>query len=733
MPTPDTDDRVVRFGLFELDVAARRLKKRGRHVRLQDKPFETLVLLLERPGAIVTRDELRQRLWPADTFVVFDDSLNTAVRKLREALGDSADNPRFVETVPRHGYRFIASVEAETLVPLATPAAELIGTAVGEAVSETANKPHPWFRHSASATLLTALLAAGGVGWLVWSSGDGDESFRSTPLTTLPGEELYPSMSPDGNYVTFTWLGPEQDGADLYVQMVGSGSPLRLTAEAGHDYSPAWSPDGRWIAFLRFERTPQISAPAENAELRVIPPLGGPSRLIAEIWIRSVLGNPNFLAWCPDSSCLLVTDSLGPGRPDALFVVSVESGKKRQLTHPAPPVLGDTNPAVSPDGGTLVFRRLPAGSAGELYWVTLGPDVTVGSAPRRLTLGRLNAEYPAWMPDGGEIVFSALGNLWTLRVPGQEPPALPTRLAFGEEGSMPAVSREVPGRPTRMVYVRRFNDANVWRLHADVAGAEFPAPVVSISSTRMDINPEFSPTGHRVAFASRRSGSMEIWLADSDGANAVQLTSMEAQTTTPRWSPDGKLVAFQSNREGQFDVFVVPAAGGTPRNMTSHGANDNVPTFSRDGKWIYFSSTRGGVGGRIWKMPAEGGEAVPLPMEGGFAPIEGTDGRHIYFVGTPGARGLWRIPAGGGQPTQVLDGVVATSFAVLETGIYYADRVANDTRLQYHDFATGTSTVVARNLGDITPLITASADGRTVLFARIDTSIHDLMLVEQDP
>ena len=121
---------------------------------------------------------------------------------------------------------------------------------------------------------------------------------RAVALTTLPGAELYPSFSPDGNHVAFTWTGPKQDNPDIYVQLIGSGSPLRLTTDPRNDYNPVWSPDGRWIAFLRGESSGPFSQ--SKRELRLIPPLGGPERKLAEIRVREVVSPaPAYLAWCP--------------------------------------------------------------------------------------------------------------------------------------------------------------------------------------------------------------------------------------------------------------------------------------------------------------------------------------------------------------------------------------------------------------------------------------------------
>ena len=145
----------------------------------------------------------------------------------------------------------------------------------------------------------------------------------------MPGMQRYPSFSPDGNHVVFTWTGPRQDNQDVYVQQIGSGSPLRLTMDSEIDYNSIWSPDGRWIAFLRRKWE------AGTSEVRLVPPLGGPERKVAEIRVRDTYYIvPPYQAWCPESNCLVVTDSPGEGKPAGLFVLSLETGEKRQLTYP---------------------------------------------------------------------------------------------------------------------------------------------------------------------------------------------------------------------------------------------------------------------------------------------------------------------------------------------------------------------------------------------------------------
>jgi Tol biopolymer transport system component/predicted Ser/Thr protein kinase len=592
-------------------------------------------------------------------------------------------------------------------------------------------RAHSW-RRWVPAALLVVVPVAGFIAWQAWRATSSEGTVRAVALTTFSGIEWWPSLSPDGNNVAFMWTGPKQDNPDIYVQMIGSaGRPLQLTTDPRADYNPVWSPDGRWIAFLRAEQLPRANgAPADKSELWLITPLGGPEHRLAEIQARAV-DMEGFLAWCPDSSCLVVTDSPGEGKPDALFVVSRETGEKTQLTSPRAPLAGDTNPAVSPDGRWLVFRRESTFSVSELYVFPLrtGTGLTVGGEPTRLTRAAPDAQYPAWMPDSKEILFSAEERLWRMPISGEKPPA---QLPFvGENGLMPVVSRAQPGRPARLVYARSFVDSNIWRVDTSAPGGPaLSSPVVAISSTRMDMLGDLSPDGQRVAFTSTRTGRFEVWVADPDGANAVPLTSTASGlSNAPRWSPDGQWIAFQSSLEGQFEIYVIPANGGRPRRITSHPANDLVPSFSRDGQWIYFSSNRTGVY-QIWKVSARGGDAVQVTHGEGYWGVEGMDGTYLYYMQIP--RGmlsaLWRIPTSGGQPVRILEGVL--HFAVIDSGIYYLDRPGGEARLEFLAFATGKSTTVARNLGDVQPLLTASRDGRTIFFTRRDSYVHDLMLVD---
>ena len=344
---------MIRFGVFELDLHAAELRKAGARLNLPTQSFQVLALLLERPGDLVTREELRQRLWPDGTFVDFEHGLNAIVNRLRETLGDSADRPRFIETVPRRGYRFIAPVDNAPRHELAAHPrlsgwragtlmwpAVVIALAIGAAVSLYVFRLRPFSR----------------------------PPMRTTPLTSLPGQERYPSFSPDGSQVAFAWDGGNGDNQDIYIKVVGAGVPLRLTTHPAADQKPVWSSDGRHIAFVRLAE--------EGGGLFMIPALGGPERKIG-----SMIPEHEWAAgpsWSPDGKLLAFSEKHEPQAPLSIFLASIEGLEKRKLTSPPVGSAGDCAPAISPDGRTVAFNRVSA--AGGIFLVPVA-----GGEPTRVT------------------------------------------------------------------------------------------------------------------------------------------------------------------------------------------------------------------------------------------------------------------------------------------------------------------------------------------------------------
>lgn len=551
--------------------------------------------------------------------------------------------------------------------------------------------------------------------------------WRAVPLTAYPGMETCPTFSPDGSQVAFSWDGEREESFDIYLRLVGGGTPMRLTADPAHDISPAWSPDGSSIAFLRL-------LPNEKALVIVIPALGGQERKLAEIspglhdaWDHSQL------AWSTDSKQLVIVDRGTPGEPVGLFLLSVVTREKRRLLAPPVNSQGDSRPALSPDGRVLAFVRFFGSLSANLYALSLSEDFRPKGEPVRLTFHKAPIGGAAWMPDGHRILYARdILRMVSLSTPGK-PKDLPE---LGQSVESPAVSRGAPGS-ARLAYVLFREPADrfgIWRTGVPNPPAKAAPPVSFISSSRGDLTPRFSPDGRKIAFCSARSGSSEIWVCERDGSNAVALTSFGGPVTDGAdWSPDGRRIAFHSRAEGQAEIYSISSEGGVPRRLTNSPADDVIPRWSQDGEWIYFGSNRGGRY-EVWKMPAEGGAALPVTKNGGFFAVESRDRKYLYYTKIRGTGGLWKMPlAGVGPETRVLESIFYCSFALRPEGIFYfpGEYTLGQTTLQFFSFATGTTRTILRfERARIRSMPAVSPDGQTRLYAEMAPQSADLMLVE---
>ncbi len=357
----------LRFGDYEFDSQSGTLFRDGWPVKIQPQPLQVLGVLLERPGEIVTREQLRTRVWGDATFVEFDQGLNYCIRQVRLALREGASKPQYIETLPKQGYRFIAPVEG-----LATPAP----IPVSAPIPVPAARRRGWWWPAGAGLLI---VAAGCALWLLNRPGKATEAVPlPVPLTTYPGYQMSPSFSPEGDRVAFTWHGPKQDNWDIYVKQIGAEEPVRLTKDPADDFAPAWSPDGRWIAFQR-----RLSS--EKSGVLLIPAVGGAERKLMEVLKGEDFGEGR-MSWHPSGQWLVVSDRNSVQEPFALFLVAVETGEKRRLTSPPKGLSGDVNPAVSPDGKAIVFTRaINALGGSDLHLLELSVDLRAIGEPKRIT------------------------------------------------------------------------------------------------------------------------------------------------------------------------------------------------------------------------------------------------------------------------------------------------------------------------------------------------------------
>ena len=718
------------FGPFRLDAGERLLLRDGESVPLTPKAFDLLLALVEHHGHLLGKDELMKLVWP-DTFVE-EANLSSNVSLIRKALGDGANGQKYIETVPKRGYRFVAGVQQPGAEQAESAEAAARNTE-GEARQEPLATKVKRHRKGALLALVALVIAFGGTAFGLYKFITQPEGIGSNPepkivpVTSFPGEETQPAFSPDGNQIAFVWRNEKDDNADIYVKLIDAETPLRLTTDPAADVYPAWSPDGRHIAFLR-----QFT---DRSAVYLVPAIGGAERKLAEVatnlypsfgsgfqwWVLS-----QKLSWSPTGESLAVVEKSSPSEPYSIFLLSRETGEKRRLTSPPAGVIGDSSPVFSPDGKTLAFVRLSAVANADIYLLPLN-----GREPSRLTFSKAGINGLTWTPDGRDIFFSLYRGadtrfgLWKISANG----GAPEQVVRSPDVPDPTIS----SRGNHLAFTQIVNDYNVWRIDLARSKGQSNSMAPLISSTWVDTIPQYSPDGKKIVFGSNRSGSLELWVCEADGSRPIQLTNLRANIGSPRWSSNSRMIVFDLRVEGNSDIYVIGADGGQPRRLTDEPSEDMVPSWSQDGRWIYFGSNRGGSL-QIWKAPAEGGQAAQVTSQGGFEGLESKDGKFLYYAKDRRLPGIWRIPVEGGAETPVLDHHQAgfwRAWTVTEQGIYFAT-AENPSRplIEFFSFATGKVTQIATLEKPFSLGISVSPDGRWLIYTQLDQSGSDIMLME---
>jgi eukaryotic-like serine/threonine-protein kinase len=524
-----------------------------------------------------------------------------------------------------------------------------------------------------------------------------------TPLTTLGQTVSSPALSPDGNFIAFSWSGDANQSNDkpgIFTMSVAGSTPTRVTSGLGGEQWPAWSPDGSHIAFVRSEMPGRCG-------IFLVPAHGGPERKLLDLRDDRYY----WLAWSPDGKHLAFADRDSPQASYVLSLLTLDTLERRRL-----PALV-LRFAFSPDGKVLAFIGGRPGTMDvSLLFLSDGKTRSIYSQPE--WIGGL-----AWTADGQALVLSlnqrGIRRLAKLPTAGGRLEPLPVA---GEDAYYPAVSRG----GDRLAFVREVSDTDLWRIELhDPLGPGQPNPLVR--STRVDSQPSFSPDGKRIAFQSNRSGSFEIWVSNGDGSNQVQLTSLGGPPAAwPRWSPDGRRIAFWSR-----EMNVVGADGGPPSRFNAQEKGGEVPAWSSDGRWLYFTD-----GTNVWKAPAQEGKAVQVTKNGGGASRESRDGQQLYYT-KDDEPGIWRIPVSGGQETPVIEEFpnhLAGYWDVVDEGIYFADdKTSPYPTIRFFDFASQRTTPVATFAGPAVPWtgrLTVSPDRRSIVYTQSTYTRSEIMLVE---
>ncbi len=637
----------IRLGSFTLDLQKHALFRGMERVRLTPKPLEVLETLIHRPDEVVSKKDLLKAVW-RDEFVT-DDVLVQAVGEIRRALEDDKDNPAFIQTVPREGYRFIA--------PLALEPPE--GTR-DEQPSVVAGR----FRHGLTGnwTLLSRLglgiaalvMLAGGIS-RVWRSGPSGVGWSEPRLLApIPGAPYSPSFSPDGSGIAYV---NAVNGVDqLFVRRLDQGAPVQLTSGDSPVSSARWCPKNEQILFCRSTRGLGLGPAHGQQTLWSVPAYGGQPRQLID-------GGRN-PAWSPDGARIVFE------RGSEIWTADADGGNQRRLEGVPynESLLADRMPSFSPDGSRIAYFDPQTGPKGDFWTLSVK-----GGQPKRLTFDVCRGSKPVWTPDGKELMFASertgVSALWSVPTSGGKP-----HLVFGATGDDGDQDISLDGR--RLIFATTRNQFILTML--DPAKGSWQKLV----ERRLKmVHPMFDPLGERIAFFMQEpgeGGADALYTVDTAGMNLNRVTRNTSERNTfPHWSADGAWLYFYQTSPAQafrkiraeggpsFEVvagwtWYIDYAARVDARQTSivyTEEHDGVPVkalireistgrervlakalddprWSRDDRLILGTEVTSGTlpEGRVSICPADGGACRDLT--GGYRPVWSADNSSVYFLRT---------------------------------------------------------------------------------------------------
>jgi DNA-binding winged helix-turn-helix (wHTH) protein/Tol biopolymer transport system component len=702
MPVSPAQD-MVRFGLFELDLKAAQLTKNGTRVRLPQQPLQLLAVLIESPGEIVTRERLRQRLWPSDVFIDFDHGLNKSIQKLREALGDSADSPRYIETIPRIGYRFIAPLrngtgslepEADIEIPQPPP--------VSPAPPAVAGIPGARWLLFAAGVLV--IIAAASIA--IYFSFDAHPAVvKYTQLTDFTDSVTTPALSPDGHILAFIRGNSSfMSAGQIYVKMLPDGEARPLTNDARVKYNLAFSPDGSQIAYTVLENpvfaTYSVSVLGGDPHLLLNNAAGltwlDPNHFLFSkirsglhlgIVTETVTGDdfrelyypPHERAMAhysfasPDHRSALVVEMNGQGEWSLCQLISLDG----QLPpRPVGPGGGCTAAGWSPDGSWMYFVATVEGQSH--LWRQRSPN----DRSEQITFGPSEEEGLAVEQDGRSIITSIgvhESSIWIHDAAGER--------SLSSEGEIDADLSPPSFGPDdkTLYYLLGHKNANagpeLWRLTLDTGKSEAVFPGTSMVSY------DVSPDGKEIVYASvGRGGRSQLWLAPIDRSSPARQIGHSGETT-PYFGPRGQILFRLA--EGNANYLEQMNQDGSRRSKVLPYPIIEVQGISPERRWLMAIAPYpegNSVVPMVVAIPLDGGSprricrgyCVPAWSSSGrflFVPVEASSqtspGRSLAIPVGPG-EDLPEFPSGGIQPladASVMPGAQSISRAELVPGM----------------------------------------------------------------
>jgi Tol biopolymer transport system component/DNA-binding winged helix-turn-helix (wHTH) protein len=685
-----------------VEPALKHLSRGEESVQVEPRIMHVLTCLARHPGKVISRSDLLEAVW--GEVMVNEEALTHAVSQLRRVFDDDPRSPRFIETIHKSGYRLIAPVTWERGDEVAA----------GAGPGEWPQRHVPRGKRVAIVGILVIAFAA--VSILVIrprlrSSGPPRPiPLVEIPVTSYPGHEICPAISPDGTRIAFSWKQGANGNHDLYIRQKNTETALRLTETEGTEFYAVWSPEGSELAYaFRSEG---------RTGIYTIPAIGGTPRRVVDL-PHGVFG----IDWSPDGCFLVYGADMEADLPSRIFLFSLDTGESHPLTRPPPLSLGDFRPVFSPDGRSIAFVRGDRTFLHDIYIIPVG-----GGEPERITHSQHFVAGLDWMPDGEALVLSsgptriADLRLWRLSLKDGSLTWLPTT---SHRPIRPSVA--LMGRG--LVYEDQAVSSDILRIRVG-EGDEGAVPF--ITSTRHDYGPQYSPGGRFISFISTRSGSPQIWVCDADGANPKQLTRFErAYIENPCWSYDERRVAFSAAPGNRTAIFVADVTTGEVTRLSTSSGHEKCLGWSRDGQWLYCKSERD-ESWWVWRIREDGSAVVDIMEKDVFRLAESCDGKRLIYSRAD-TSGVWSASLDGTDEECIVNGpgtVVPCGWRETATGIYAFSMDEGRLSLWHRDADAGDAAMVASGSDFMAINLDVSPGGEAVIVDHLDILGSDLALVE---
>jgi len=560
-----------------------------------------------------------------------------------------------------------------------------------------------------------------GFGFAQYSSLDAKhelvEPLQTIPLTSYPGAESNPALSPDGSAVAFSWNGPSQENCDIYVKQIGEETPLRLTDSPHCDHHPVWHPDGKSLSYVHTYN--------DRQGIWTVPLLGGQPKEIFQAHY-TIEG----FTWV-NNNIIIYSNTPKALGPSSLYEYNITTGENTPLFAPDDSTC-DILPTIAPDSNTLAFIRNDQDWQSGIFLMDLESRNL-----RCLVPGLAKVEGICWDSKSESLVFSSRQNgSYALRRVATSDGSISWIPLNGEKMFFPTVARNA----NLMAFQHSRLEKNIWQITVSDNPVDESFSKALISSSHIDYEAVFSPDSQLIAFTSDRSGEQEIWVSNANGSNPEQMTHFNGpEVGSASWSPDGSQLIISAGPDGFNSLYVIDISDRSLHRLTDGQYHDVMPTWSADGQWIYFDSNRDGQW-KIWRMAASLGSSVaPVAVteENCWRARQSDDGNYLYFARVLQC-GLWRLPLNGGlpdgSPEQILTNLPrfgeADQWDYYSGGVVLYDKDDQGSYLLRHEFATGLTRKIRQIPNIDSPSVTISPDGSKLLYSRLSNQVDDLVLVK---